>query len=371
MNSELYASDPLTELIREKWGWPPGKATVVLTLLLNLPIIILAFVYNLWQNSNNTTGLLQDLAWWGYQFTGVPATLYFFFWMPDGILEVFHGLKDNKVIQIQQQGDADVYKYQKFISDFRNVYSHSKWIFLAFCGVTLIMLFGVIPEQRNFISWQTANNIVFWYHEFFWYIAFLIGGVALIKVFLTLYWFNRIFVKFKVNVRILHPDMAGGLSPLGNFTVKIGYMIGVFGFTSVMVIWSQSAYLIKSGVFSLAITPAIISSLFVYLILAPIVFFAPIGSAHSAMKKARHDFIIAISDQFENDYEKIKLLLDTEDDKLTKGLEKIEHLQKIHAMATRFPIWPFNSASLIRFFSSVMLPIIVGILPGIIIDFIK
>ena len=112
------------------------------------------------------------------------------------------------------------------------------------------MWFGIIPEQRNFISWQTANNIVFWYHELFWYIAFSIGAVALLKVSITLYWFNRIFVEFKADVRVLHPDMAGGLSPLGNFSVKIGYMIGIFGFTFVMVIWSQSAYLIKNWDFS-------------------------------------------------------------------------------------------------------------------------
>ncbi len=73
------------------------------------------------------------------------------------------------------------------------------------------MWFGIIPEQRNFISWQTANNIVFWYHELFWYIAFSIGAVALLKVSITLYWFNRIFVEFKADVRVLHPDMAGGI----------------------------------------------------------------------------------------------------------------------------------------------------------------
>jgi hypothetical protein len=371
MNSQLYAGDPLTNWMRGKLRWSPGKATITIFLLLNIPVIILASVYNLWETSNGTTGLLQDLAWWGYQFTGVPATLYFFFWMPDGILDVLNGLKINKVIQLHRQANNDEDKYQQFINRFAKVYSSRKWVILAFCCVTLAMVFAVIPEQRNFVSWQTANNVVFWYHEFFWYVSFLIGGVALIKVLLTLYWFNRIFVEFKVDIRVLHPDMAGGLSPLGNFSVKIGYMIGIFGFTSVMVIWSQSAYLVKNGSLSLAITPAIISSIFVYLMLAPIVFFAPIGSAHSAMKRARHDFIIAISDQFENDFEKIQLLLDKDSDELKKVLDKIEHLQQVHNMAARFPVWPFNTASLIRFFSSVFLPVVVGIIPSIIIQLIK
>ena len=108
-----------------------------------------------------------------------------------------------------------------------------------------------------------------------------------------------------------------------------------------------------------------------YLILAPIVFFAPIGSAHSAMQKARHDFVIAISDQFEKDFSEVQRFLDKDSDELKRKLDKIEYLQKVHNMATRFPVWPFNTESLVRFFSSVFLPVVVGMIPSIIGNFIK
>jgi hypothetical protein len=96
------------------------------------------------------------------------------------------------------------------------------------------------------------------------------------------------------------------------------------------------------------------------------VFFAPIGSAHSAMKKARHEFIFTLSNQFEKDFKEIQWLLRKDSDELKKGLEKLEHIQKIHNMASRFPIWPFNTASIVRFFSSVFSPILIGLAPTII-----
>lgn len=370
MHIKLYAADPLTNFIRGKLNFSPGKAAISLLLLLNIPVFVLASIYNLWGTGSFGTGLFNDYAWWGYQITGVPATLFFFFWLPDGILDVLNGLRTNKVIQTNEQTSHND-NYQSFMARFIKVYSNRAWVILALVGVTLIMWFGIIPEQRNFISWQTANNIVFWYHELFWYIAFSIGAVALLKVSITLYWFNRIFVEFKADVRVLHPDMAGGLSPLGNFSVKIGYMIGIFGFTFVMVIWSQSAYLIKNWDFSTSINPALVGFSFLYLILAPIVFFAPIGSAHSAMQKARHDFVIAISDQFEKDFSEVQRFLDKDSDELKRKLDKIEYLQKVHNMATRFPVWPFNTESLVRFFSSVFLPVVVGMIPSIIGNFIK
>jgi hypothetical protein len=110
--------------------------------------------------------------------------------------------------------------------------------------------------------------------------------------------------------------------------------------------------------------------LLVYLILAPIVFFAPIGAARSAMKDAKNEFILQIADQFEIETNNLKLFLAFDSDKLGKSLVKIEQLQKIHDIATKFPVWPFSTNNLIRFISSISSPFVLGVL-SIIIDVIK
>jgi low affinity Fe/Cu permease len=288
--------------------------------------------------------------------------------MPEIVCDVLIGLKNNKVIITKPKSKKEDDKYNEFITRFAKTYSSPIWGAIAFAGVLLFMVFAAIPEHRLFTGWQTSNNVVFAYHEVFWFLIFLVGAMAIVKTILAIYWFNKLFREFQADVRVLHPDGAGGLSPLGNFSVKIGYMIGLLGFLVTIVIWTQSTYLLSNRTFSFNANPAIISLAFAYLVLAPIVFFAPIGSAHSAMRKAKNDFIIAISDQFENDFEKLQSLLNKNGAELKEALEKIEHLQKIHSMVTRFPIWPFNTASLVRFFSSVFSPIILSLLPSLIIE---
>lgn len=363
----FYKSDPLTNLVRKILGLSPGNAAITISLILNVPIIALSFIYDIWTIKNNV-GLSNDYGWWVYQIIGVPATLYFFFWMPDGIYDVFNGLRNNKVIINENLRTRSEKKYYEFINEYSQILSSKFWVLIAFCIVTLLMIFAVIPEQKKFVGWLTVNNVVFIYHAFFWYIIFLIGSLMLIKILVTLYWFNLLFKNFEVDVRVLHPDKSGGLSPLSNFSLKIGYMIGIFGLTTITTIWSQSSYLTPGKVFSLYTSPATISLGVAYILIAPLVFFAPIGSAHSAMKKAKNDYIISISDQFKRDFTNIQLLLNKDSKNLKSSLEKIEYLQKIHEMASKFPVWPFNTSSIIIFFSSVFSPFILSILPSIILQ---
>lgn len=365
----FYKADPFTRLVREKISLSPGNATIIISAILNTPIILLAFVYNIWIGESGATGLLNDYGWWIYQLIGVPAMLFFFLGMPDRVYDVLIGLKNNRVIEPKKKNRKEDKKFNEFITRFAQAYAMPIWGGIAIIVVFLFMLFAAIPEHRLFTGWQTKNNIIFIYHEIFWFLIFLMAAMAIVKTILAIFWFNKLFREFQADVRVLHPDGAGGLSPLGNFSVKIGYMIGLLGFLVIVVIWSQSTYLLADKNFSLLVNPAIITLAFAYLVLAPIVFFAPIGSAHSAMKKAKNDFIISISDQFENDFERLQFLLNKDGVELKEALEKIEHLQKIHGMVLRFPIWPFNTASLVRFFSSVFSPIILSVLPSLIIEF--
>ena len=74
----FYKSDPLTYLVRKVLGLSPQKTAITISLILNIPIIVLGFIYDIWVEKDSV-GLLNDYAWWVYQIIGVPATLYFFF----------------------------------------------------------------------------------------------------------------------------------------------------------------------------------------------------------------------------------------------------------------------------------------------------
>jgi hypothetical protein len=330
--------------------------------VINLPLCIYAAATGTLVGQGGQPGLLHEWAWWIYQFSSIPATILFFLWMPDGILNVLDGLRKNKTILVTGKKDeAD--RFDAFIIRFDRVYSHWLWIIVCVVVLTIFMIVAVIPEHKAFHSWLLINPIVFWYSEAVWYFLFLIAALIVVRVLISIYWFNRLFKEFKVDVRVLHPDGAGGLSPLGSFSIKVGYLIGIFGMAAVATIWSHTSYLLSGQTPGFNLEPATFLLIALYILFAPIVFFAPIGSAHTAMQKAKEDFILSIADQFEVDFAKIQSAISRDTKKLASSIEKIEQLQKIHKIATSFPVWPFNIANVIRFFSSTLSPLLLALIP--------
>ena len=77
-----------------------------------------------------------------------------------------------------------------------------------------------------------------------------------------------------------------------------------------------------------------------------------------------------MADQFEIETAKLQSLLASDSDEIQKSLDKIEQIQKIHNIATKFPVWPFNTQNIVRFFSSISSPFILGVI-SIVIEFLS
>jgi hypothetical protein len=218
-----------------------------------------------------------------------------------------------------------------------------------------------IPELLSTKTWQTSHPIIFWYTVFVWGVVFFLGAMNVIRILLSIVWFNRLFRRFRIDVKVLHPDKAGGLSPLGEFSVKIGYGIAVYGLAAVVVVLSES-YLKTTQFTGPELSIRFLPLLVAYVILAPIVFFLPIGAARSTMKKAKNEFIVQIAEQFEIETLEIQCLLASGADELKRKLEKIEQLTRLYDIAVKFPVWPFNTENLVRFLSAISSPFVVAII---------
>lgn len=359
----FVSGDPILKLFNDRR--PIASWVGVIVLGLNIPIVSLSFLNHSLLDQGDRTGLLHDYAWWIYQFSSVPATVLFFLWMPEGIQNVLRGVQRNRTV-LAPEGREETEAFHEFITKFDRSYSHPRWLLICLVVLTAFMILAVVPEHKAFQGWQTSSSLLFWYHEAYWYFIFMLGMLIIVRVMLSIYWFNQLFKTFRVDVKVLHPDGAGGLAPLGAFSVKVGYLIGVYGVASLAAIWSHSAYLLRGYSLGPKIEPAVASMIVVYLVVAPIVFFAPIGSAHSAMRAAKDKFLLSVSDQFEADRSKLMDALGKDSDELRSSIEKIEQLEKIHRLASNFPVWPFNTASLLRFFSSTLSPLLLALIPSIV-----
>ena len=100
-----------------------------------------------------------------------------------------------------------------------------------------------------------------------------------------------------------------------------------------------------------------------YLILAPFVFFYPLSIAHQSMKKAKSNFLLTVSKEFNQNISevhseiKIQSLDLSKDYDLSDNILRIEQLQKLHDIGDSFPVWPFDFANIRRFSVSMLSPI--------------
>lgn len=356
-------ADPLTKLLLYRCRLKTVPAAILVLLIPTLPVYVAATANNVWLSKPGMIGLLQDYGWWWYQLASWPVTIVFFFWMPRGILKVINGLKENEVLVVPRSQDGHPSALSEFISQFSDDYSHRACIYVGFILLMLFMSLYYVPAQRTYLTWTTySGETVFWYvqfvHTYMLFFMFVIAARSIVAVL----WFNRLFQRFDVDVRNLDPDGAGGFGPFGDLIARAGYFIGIYGCTLVVLIL-EAPYRRSGGEsFSLQVTREVFPMMLLYLPLAPSLFFLILRSGHIAMKRARDHHLLKIANKFNREYCTVDSTLDESDyDALSKRVERLELLQQLHEATSRFPIWPIDTRNVTRFFTSWIIPVLIGV----------
>ena len=208
-------------------------------------------------------------------------------------------------------------------------------------------------------SWSMADplNLTL---SLLWALVNLYGVVhAFTHCVLGIYWLRSLFVTFTVYVRPLHPDRAGGLSPIGKFSLALSYAVTLVGLLVVTTPITRN-YL-AYGRFRFRWTNDTLVALGAYVIAAPIVFFAPLSATHRAMKNAKRQLLLQIAQRFETEYINIQNALDDDISGLESSLKALRELHLLHEMTSEFPVWPANLDSIARFAASLVSPIALAV----------
>lgn len=308
------------------------------------------------------TNLISGAVVWAY-----------YTWMPKGIVTVFKGLHDNGVIGVpiptmhrkKGQKRTDI----SFVEEMRTLFGKWWWsaVSLAIAvGATFIL---VLPQYLALSqSAATGADTLSLILSLLWMLIGLYCVVLLLVYsMLGIYWLRRLFNSFTIHVRPLHPDRAGGLSPLGNFTLMLSYLIALIGI--MLVITPIPRNYLAVGTWRFRWTTELLVGLGIYVVAAPIVFFAPLWVAHNTMEEAKDQLLLQIARRFEKEYSEIQKVLDKDISSLedrSKILENsskiLRELQALHDTTSKFPVWPFNVSNVTRFGTSYVSPIALAIL---------
>jgi len=353
-SSGLYANDPFAKTLIDKWRLNPIKlGLIILVIEVSTDLVPGYFLDVLSGTRGEIIGFFHG---WPQPFFGfiiVPITWGYYLWMATSPRKLLEELKAAKVVDIDDASfDTQIKRYVE------NVYSHWTW---TVASVVVVVIAANAVEAKHAFShlWIYASQWYYWpkmvQTYFGWYVVCMIVARELSTIIVL----RDLFKKHKVNLYPLHPDNCGGLSALNAYSIKFTYFIGIAGlgvsliaYESIQIGDFQANYLIHSAICA-------------YIVLAIYTFFAPLGTAHNAMRETKEQWLMDISRQFQVTYESTTRVLNSPGKKLKSNIEKIEQLQEIYKVTEEFPVWPFDTRTLQRFGATIftsLSPVVVSLI---------
>jgi hypothetical protein len=363
--ASIARGDPLLRWLC-KADVPPILMGIAYTVLFNLIRGFSAWSAGHLFTSGTVTGFFNDPSVYTNFVIGMVIFTYYA-WMPRGIAAVFEELEESDVIGAptateRKNKQAKYADYSALVGDMVSCFGRWWWPIISLAISAIVTLALVLPQYLELgqSAWWTAATFPLIVCLGWFLIGFYCVLLILFYSILSIVWLRKLFHGFVINVRPLYPDRAGGLASLGNFTLKLSYMIALVGM--ILVVTPVTRNYVAVGTLQFRWTPELLTGLVFYAIAAPIVFFAPLSVAHHAMRRAKHQLLLNIARRFDAEYGDIHTVLDDNLKDLEHRSKVLTELQNLHQMTSAFPVWPFNVENVTRFGTAYVLPLVVPVL---------
>lgn len=304
----------------------------------------------LFTSSSDTFGLLEDYMAIITDFIYTPIIAGLYLWSQDGSTKVFCQLFDSKVFKSQS-------KLRRLIDENRHLYEQRYVFYIVFLLSSLFMTMQVYA-YINPDSFQTVGGYIYLWPAAsvgrapFWFLMFYFISFSAFNVGVTIYVLRKVFRSSDIRLVPLHPDRCGGLGGINQYSNKIALGIGSIG----LLMSAATMMQIQSG--QLQNTYPVLLGIGAYIVLAPLFFFLPLGTAHDAMREAKDAELLKLSDRFRLIYDRVKGSVDQSGKKFNDELSKLENVKKLYSLAESFPVWPFDIQSLRKFLTIVSTPLL-------------
>lgn len=180
------------------------------------------------------------------------------------------------------------------------------------------------------------------FYLFFFLLAVRVGATFLV--------INRV-LDGNLDVQPLHPDNCGGLSPLGEFAMKISWAgIGVGLPIMILVYVNYSNNIPNYQVYNAL-------NIGTYLMAMVTLFFMPLLGARKSMMRSKNEELRMINNRFQVERRNILARMNsgTNEHLHTANLEE---LIKLYEVAKAMPVYPFNTKNVVRFLGGTLWPIL-------------
>ncbi len=246
-------------------------------------------------------------------------------------------------------------------------------LILALTLVLNALYFSQILQEQKFIGWMTSGELLgplLGWKRGLTLIGLYAGVIQIVLIYwvLNLLWrgvvlawglhefFNR--RGFTIKVKPLHPDGCGGFGKIGDVAMLLNLTLFLLGiYVSLKVV--DKVVIQGSSLGADIGNPIMLAG---YVILAPLLFFFPLGAVHRLMKRAKEQFLSPVGQQCTRLFG--ELASAGLDDKGLVAVRTFSELKKVRSsLRKEIPVWPFDFKSLQVFVGTIVVPVIPVVLP--------
>ena len=353
-NTLFTEIDPLAKFVTQRLKLSASRFALAVLLVNAIIDFGLAIPFGAFITDSGPPGLLQDVVAILFDFLLTPILCGYYLWSVTALDPIVQQLnRENVFADPTQRTDAVPYDRFKHIGQRVLYITLALSAMAAFLGLGNFL--GWYPWEQN-EGWLDKSSVMPWFRMPMWFLTMYALCFALFNITSTIIILRQLFEHKSLNLYPWHPDRCGGLRSISRYSLALSYAIAGLGL--VFSIWTIVE--IQAGTFSDAYHIWLADTM--YVVLAPVVFFLPLGTAHAAMQQTKDKLLLELSRQFDQEYKQIVEDMESESKDLGGSVEKIEHLQKLYEIADSFPVWPFDVANLRRFLTVTLAPIIPAVI---------
>ena len=213
--SMTTSADPLA-IVLDRYRLSGLKLLLIAVLSLNLPIWLYAWATDTFHSHQGLIGLLDDYNTLVVFSIGAPLTILFYSLFPSWIYEAVASITTNNVISEPRTDISNgAIDFEGYVSQLNSDDNQRHWYIFSCVIVLLFQAVFLVPQHLRFRTVPASNSILLAYTELWFFVAYYATVVTAIRGLIFTRWLSALFSRFKVRVRILHPDACGGLGSIG------------------------------------------------------------------------------------------------------------------------------------------------------------
>ena len=283
-------------------------------------------------------------------FIAFPILAWLYYSLPQHIATLFNTLEKNKVIGQPRAKYAGTITYDDYLRHVMAAMDHLWWIAGSLSFVVLYWLYRLLLVDpgvvRPYPLWLRIAILLVYAPMFYSCV------LTIVRLLVTLYFTNKLFEVFDIQINPLHPDGSAGLGFLGdmlNVSVLFMIMLGVSSLTM------NTSFLFGTpNTFS--VVEAVIMAVF-YINLSLLLIFGWLKVPHEAMQAATNEQLQSLSEEFQRALVETQPVEGADAAAIKEGNDRLDQLKRRYQLIQdTYPVWPVEIVRVRRLVGAISLP---------------